>query len=519
MDSPNLATGHHNGLTNRAVQDLTYDIAIIGGGINGCGIARDAAGRGLSVFLCDQGDFAAGTSSASTKLVHGGLRYLEQFQFRLVREALSEREVLLHLAPHVIRPLRFVLPHHRGMRSSSILRLGLLLYDHLGGRKLLGASRALELTSSPLGQPLRDEFRRGFVYSDCWADDARLVILNAIDAAARGAHLYPRTSCVSAAREGALWRVTVVPSIGDKWTVGARTLINAAGPWAARVSHGALRTKRPPPIRLIKGSHIVVRKLFEHDHAYIFQNADRRIVFAIPYEQVFTLIGTTDVDYVGDPDKASADVEEIDYLCRAASAYFRAPVFPDQVKWSYSGVRSLYDDGASEAQEANRDYILDVDVENNTAPLVTVIGGKITTYRRLAESVLDRLASHLPIGTRWTAGPALPGGDFPYDGLDALLVELRADYPFLTAACSRRLIHAYGTRARAVLGDARRLEDLGQRFGADLTEAEVAYLINHEWASCVEDVLWRRSKLGLHMNSDDVETLTCFMGAGRRKNE
>lgn len=491
-----------------------YDLAIIGGGINGCGIARDAAGRGLSVFLCEQGDFASATSSASTKLIHGGLRYLEHYEFRLVREALIERERLLKIAPHIIWPLRFVLPHHEGLRPRWMLRLGLFLYDHLGGRKILPSSRSLDLSTSEEGRALKKVYRCGFEYSDCWVEDSRLVVLNAMDAAARGAEVHPRTRCVSARRDGGLWRVDAEGPHGRR-TVVARCLVNAAGPWVGSVLHEQIGLEVPAPIRLVKGSHIVVPKLFDHDRAYIFQNRDNRIIFAIPYEREFTLIGTTDEDYHGDPAHISITPDETAYLCAAASEYFEKPVRVDQIVWTYSGVRPLYDDGASQAQETTRDYVLNLDAPEQQAPLLSVFGGKITTYRRLAEEVLERLSRHLPAGKPWTSTAALPGGDFHHDGVSALIERLRNGYPFLEEAHARRLVRAYGTRADLILRGTRRMEDLGRRFGADLTEAEISYLIENEWAQTADDILWRRSKLGLHLNTEERAALDHFMRAGR----
>ncbi|BCJ92221.1 glycerol-3-phosphate dehydrogenase [Terrihabitans soli] len=492
-----------------------YDIAIIGGGINGCGIARDAAGRGLSVYLCEQNDFASSTSSASTKLIHGGLRYLEFYEFRLVREALIERERLLKIAPHVIWPLRFILPHHAGLRPRWLLRLGLFLYDRLGSRKILPGSRGLTLKGSPYGEPLKDIYRAGFEYSDCWVDDARLVVLNAMDAAARGAELSPRTKCVSARRDGGLWRVAVEGPGGHAETIIARCLVNAAGPWVGHVLHEQMKLNTPAPIRLVKGSHIVVPKIFAHDRAYIFQNADNRIIFAIPYERDFTLIGTTDLDFREDPAKVAATSQEIEYLCASASEYFKRPVTPGDVVWTYSGVRPLYDDGEANAQETTRDYVLDLDAPEQQAPLLTIFGGKITTYRRLAEEVLQRLSRHLPVRKPWTSLAALPGGDFPVTAVELEIERLRSAYPFLKPDHARRLVRAYGTRADLILGGAGRMEDLGRVFGPDLTEAEVSYLMQNEWAQTAEDVLWRRSKIGLRISAEDKLALDNLMRSGR----
>ncbi len=487
-----------------------YDVAIIGGGINGCGIARDAAGRGLSVFLCEQGDLGGGTSSASTKLVHGGLRYLEHHEFRLVREALMEREVIWRIAPHIVWPLRFVLPHDRGQRPAWLLRAGLFLYDHLGGRRLLPATRTVRLRRDPVGAPLKPRFTLGFEYSDCWVEDSRMVVLNARDAANRGATVATRTRCVSAARVDGLWTLSLADAAtGRDRQVRARTLVNAAGPWVQQVLTAVLRANNPATVRLVQGSHVVVPKLYDHDRCYIFQNADGRIVFAIPYETEFTLVGTTDRDFRGDPAAVAASAEEVAYICAAASEYFVRPVTPEMVVWSYSGVRPLYDDGASAAQAATRDYTLVLDAPEDQQPaLLSVFGGKITTYRRLAEAALQRLGPHLPtrqgLDPGWTGEHALPGGDFPVTGYAAEVARLQARAPFLPKRLARRLVRAYGTRAHAVVGDATSLEAMGPGLGADLTRAELAYLVREEWATTAEDVVWRRSKLGLRMTAAEI---------------
>ncbi len=484
-----------------------YDLAIIGGGINGVGIARDAAGRGLSVLLMEKGDLAGATSSASTKLVHGGLRYLEHYKFRLVREALIEREVLLRMAPHVIRPLRFVLPHHAGLRPYWMIRLGVFLYDHLGGREILPRSRAIDLRSDIAGTVLKSEYVRGLEYSDGWVDDARMVVLNARDAADRGADIRVRTACTRAWRVDGLWHM----EMSDGAVAQARMLVNAAGPWVADVLGNVMRLKSRAGVRLVKGSHIVVPRLFEHDRCYIFQNADGRIGFAIPYEGDFTLIGTTDQDYQGDPAAAEINAGEVAYLCRMASGYFTSPVRPEDVVWSYSGVRPLYDDGASKAQEATRDYVLEMDVESGV-PVVSVFGGKITIYRRLAEAVLEKLRPYAPqMGDAWTAGSFLPGGDFAHDAVEAKLMELQTRYPFLTSAHARRLFRQYGTAAVALLGNAHAMADLGICFGADLTEREVRWMREREWARTAQDVLWRRSKLGLRFSAENVQRLEVWL--------
>jgi glycerol-3-phosphate dehydrogenase len=495
----------------------TYDLAVVGGGVNGCGIARDAAGRGLSVVLLEQGDLASATSSASTKLVHGGLRYLEYYEFRLVREALIEREVLLTAAPHFIWPLRFVLPHHRGLRPAWMIRLGLFLYDHLGGLKLLPGTRTVDLTRDPVGAPLKDAFTRGFEYSDCWVEDARLVVMNARDAAERGADIRVGTRCVAAAREGATWRLTVEDAeTGERGDVRAKALVNAAGPWVGEFLSGVVRVNDPDRVRMVKGSHIVVGRLYDHDRCYIFQNADGRICFAIPYEGDFTLIGTTDLDFKGDPSEVKITGDEVDYLCRAVSEYFKTPVTADDVVWTYAGVRPLYDDGASKAQEATRDYVLKVHGGDGEAPRLDVFGGKITTFRKLAEAALEKLAPHFPaMGRPWTALAKMPGGDFPVTEVERRVAALRAAYPFLAERHARRLFRYYGTRAERVLGDARSAADLGRSFGADLTEREVLYLMDQEWARKATDILWRRSKLGLRVGADEAAALDRFMAERR----
>ncbi len=498
------------GISNMA----DFDLAIIGGGINGAGIARDAAGRGLRVLLVEQNDLASGTSSASTKLIHGGLRYLEHRWFRLVREALAEREVVLRMAPHLVRPMRFVLPMEPGMRPAWLLRLGLFLYDHLGGRKLLPATRTIDLSRDPLGSPLKAGYRKGFEYSDCHTDDSRLVVLNALDAAERGAAIRTRTRCVSAER-GESWQL-VLETRGRREAASARALVNAAGPWAGVVEEAVLA--RPPlrQLRLVKGSHIVVRRLFEHDRGYIFQNTDGRVVFALPFERDFTLVGTTDSAYSGDPAAVAVAPDEIDYLCKVINDHFRAAIAPTEVVWSFAGVRSLADDGSARPQDAPRDYVLVVDREG--APLITVIGGKITTFRRLAEAVLDALAPVLGARPAWTAQSSLPGGDVPVTGVEALVTKTRAAWPFLSEPHVRRLVGAYGTRVRRILGEARTFADLGPVMGADLTAAELRYLVQYEWAQTEDDVLWRRSKLGLRFGRAERARLATFMagliGAG-----
>ena len=490
----------------------TYDLAVIGGGINGCGIARDAAGRGASVVLFEQNDLASATSSASTKLIHGGLRYLEHYEFRLVREALMERERLWAIAPHIIWPLRFVLPHHKGLRPAWLLRLGLFLYDHIGGRRKLPATRTLDLARDATGRPLKDDGAKAFEYSDCWVEDSRLVVLNAMDAVQRGAAIHTRTRVVAADRENGCWRITT-ESNGTRATILAKALVNAAGPWVGDVLGGVVRSNTKAAVRMVQGSHIVVPRLYEHDRCYIFQNSDGRIVFAIPYERDFTLIGTTDRDFRGDPSGAKATPEEIDYLCAAASEYFREPVTPETVVWTYSGVRPLYDDGASKAQEATRDYVLTLDAPEGQAPLLSVFGGKITTYRRLAESALEKLGPHAAWAARptWTVTGTLPGGDFPVEGFEAQVDSLSASRPWLARKTATRLVRAYGTRAFGILEGAANIAGLGRHFGADLYEREVRYLMKAEWAKHAADLLWRRGKLGLRLSADEAEALERFM--------
>lgn len=491
------------------------DVLVVGGGVNGVGIARDAVGRGLSVWLCERDDLASHTSSASTKLIHGGLRYLEQYEFALVGKALAEREVLLRAAPHIIWPLRFVLPHQPHLRPAWMIRLGLFLYDHLGrGRRTLPGSRRVRFGKHVTGEPLRDEFRQGFVYSDAWVQDARLVVLNAMDAARRGARIETHTRCVSARRDGQGWTAELESRDGSRHFVKARALVNAAGPWAASFLDEVAHVPHTKSLRLIKGSHIVVPKLYDHRYAYIFQQPDRRIVFAIPYEQDFTLIGTTDVEYHDDPSRPVISKEETDYLCEAANRYFKKQLKPTDVVWSYSGVRPLLQDDAGSASEVTRDYLLDID-QSGGAPLLNVFGGKLTTFRKLAEEAVDRLAPLIGNDApAWTAdAPPLPGGG--ERDIDELISDLRSTRPWLTAAHASRLAHNYGTRARDLLGEAASLDALGQHFGADLYQAEVDYLVRHEWATEAEDIIWRRSKLGLRMTRQDIERLTVYLASPR----
>lgn len=510
------------------------DLFVIGGGINGCGIARDAAGRGLSVTLAEMNDLASATSSASTKLFHGGLRYLEYFEFRLVREALIERETLLRAMPHISWPMRFVLPYHADMRFESntptsnllsivmpwmkgrrpawLIRLGLFMYDHLGGRKILPGTTVVNLKDGPEGAPLNDKFAKAYEYSDCWIEDSRLVVLNARDAEARGAKIMVGTKVLSADRVGDLWEVTIEDvQSGQSDVVKARMLVNAGGPWVGDIIQQTVRINSTEGVRLVRGSHIVTRKLYDHDKCYFFQGTDGRIIFAIPYETDFTLIGTTDAEHADPSIKPECTPQERDYLVNFANQYFEKSITSDDVVWSYSGVRPLYDDGASSATAATRDYTLKVDSVGG-APILNCFGGKITTYRRLAESALEKIAPFFDgLPDDWTAGVALPGGDFPVDGFDRLVNDIQAEHPYLTPFHARRMVRAYGTQAFEVLGDATSLENLGQDFGASLSEREVTWLISREFARSAEDIVWRRSKLGLRLSTEQIQTLDTWM--------
>lgn len=490
----------------------TYDLLIIGGGINGAGIARDAAGRGLSVFLCEQGDLASGTSSASSKLIHGGLRYLEQYEFGLVRKALREREVLLRAAPHIVRPLNFVLPHDGDLRPAWLIRLGLFLYDHLGAREILPGSSAIKLSAHPAGTALHASYSKGFVYSDCFVQDGRLTVLACQDAAEHGAVIVPRTRCFEAFREGELWRAKLQPDDGPPREITARALVNAAGPWAGSILGTAIHTEITAPIRLVKGSHIITRKLFDHEFAYILQGADRRVVFAIPFEENFTLIGTTDEPYEGDPADCEITEDEIKYLCAVTAKYFRQPATPADVVKTFSGVRPLYDDGTAKASEITRDYVFDLDHSEGNAPLLSVFGGKLTTFRKLAEHAVSKLAPILGNDMpAWTAIAPLPGGDIPDADIDRFLSGFCAAHPWLPNKLAGRLVTSYGSRAVAVLDGAQTLEDLGQYFGDDLYAAEISYLIEYEWARTEEDILWRRSKLLLHVSPETRKNLNTWL--------
>ncbi len=512
------------------------DLLVIGGGINGCGIARDAAGRGLSVTLVEMSDLASATSSASTKLFHGGLRYLEYFEFRLVREALIERETLLRAMPHISWPMRFVLPYHkemrfeadtptsrlmsvvmpwmRGRRPAWLIRLGLLMYDTLGGRKILPGTKTLNLTNAPEGAPLNDAFTKAYEYSDCWVEDARLVALNARDAAQRGATVLTRTKVVSAKANNGVWTFTLQEATtGSQSTVRARMVVNASGPWVGQIMRQQIGSNSQDDVRLVRGSHIVTKRLFDHDKCYFFQGTDGRIMFAIPYETDFTLIGTTDQEHEDLTSKPICTPEEQAYMIEFVNAYLKDPISSDDVVWTYSGVRPLYDEGASSITAATRDYTLKLD-DSAGAPALNVFGGKITTYRRLAENALDKIGQRLNVAQGpWTAGVAIPGGDFPVGDVDKLIDDLRRDYAFLDGRWARRLIRAYGTDAKLIMGEAKTAADLGQDFGATLTAAEVDWLMAHEFARTAEDILWRRSKLGLR--DTDADSLDAYMTARR----
>ena len=469
---------------------MSYDLLVIGGGINGAGIARDAAGRGLSVLLVERGDLAAATSSASSKLIHGGLRYLEQFEFRLVAEALAEREILLRIAGHLAWPARFVMPHLPGLRPRWAIRLGLFLYDHLARRSLLPGSHAVRLDAPPYSSGLKSQLRHGFVYSDCRVDDARLVIANAMDAAERGARILVGTECLLARREGGLWHVSLSGGV----EVRARALVNAAGPWVKDMLNQRLGQPSRDAVRLVKGSHIVLPRLYDGEHAFILQNDDRRVVFMIPWEGRFTLVGTTDIP-VAAPDQAEPTQEEVDYLCRAVNRYLEKPVAPRAVLWRYAGVRPLYDDGSSDPSAVTRDYTLRLDAAADKAPVLSVFGGKITTYRKLAEHALEKLAPYFPrLRQAWTGQTALPGSDFR--NREEARKELLARHRGLPPEVLQGVFRRHGTRALRVLGDGR----IGEHFGAGLTERELRYFIEREWARSAQDVLWRRTKAGLHLD-------------------
>jgi glycerol-3-phosphate dehydrogenase len=501
-----------------SVSTTTCDVLIVGGGINGAGIARDLAGRGLSVVLCERDDLAAHTSSSSTKLIHGGLRYLEYYEFSLVRKALQEREVLLRSAPHIMWPLRFVMPHDPSMRPVWMVRAGLFLYDHLAKREILAGSEVVSLPNHAAGKPLKPQFKKGFVYSDGWVDDARLVVLNALDAELHGATILTRTACVSAQMQNNQWHATLQSAEGKTTQVSARAMVNAAGPWAGQFLQTNMQQANGKNLRLVKGSHIVVKKLFDHAYAYIFQNADKRIIFAIPYENDFTLIGTTDVEISGEPEAAKIDANEIRYLCEQASRYFAKPVDETDVVWSYTGVRPLLDDASGDPSAVTRDYSLEM--SHSSAPLLTVWGGKITTFRKLAQQAGDLLCTALAVDKpSGTAGNFLPGGDFkdyihatgnPVADFNGFVDALARRHPWLPGAMRLRFARAYGSRINYIIGKANLLSQLGEEIAPQFYAAEARYLQQHEWARTAEDMLWRRSKLGLHMSTEAREKVAAW---------
>jgi len=493
------------------MSETNYDMVVIGGGINGAGVARDAAGRGLRVLLVEQDDLARYTSSSSTKLIHGGLRYLEHYDFKLVRHALLEREVLLRSAPHIIWPLRFILPHHKELRPKWLIRLGLFLYDHIGGRKLLPKSWSVDLTKHISGAELKDEFSAGFEYSDCWVQDSRLTVLNVRDAADRGAVVQVRTTCTDLISADDHWLVELRNNeSGDVETTKCRAVVNAAGPWVEAVQHLQERNKVEHGVRLVKGSHVVVNKLFDHDYTYIFQNGDGRVLFAVPYERNYTLLGTTDVEVEGDPAAVEIEQREVEYICKAVSEYFKTPVQSDQVIWSYTGVRPLYDDAAANASKVTRDYV--IHLTKNGPPMASIFGGKITTYRKLSEEVVDMVLPRLDMQQpAWTETATLPGGDMPSADYDAFRDARQQQYPWLPEALLNDYTRNYGTVIDTMLANASSMTDLGLHFGGDLYELEVRHLIDNEWARSADDILWRRTRKGLHVPEGTKEKLTEWM--------
>jgi len=496
-------------------QDIgLFDLIVIGGGVNGAGIARDAAGRGLSVLMVEKDDLAQGTSSRSGKLVHGGLRYLEYYEFRLVREALIEREILLNAAPHIIWPMRFVLPHSPEQRPAWMVRIGLFLYDHLGGRKKLPPTRALDLTRAPEGKPIRKAYRKAFEYSDCWVDDARLVVLNALDAQKRGATVMVRTPLIHARRDGLIWSVDLLNSNSQtKITARGKVIVNAAGPWVENVLRN-LGSNAENRVRLVKGSHIITQKFWDGDQAYLLQNTDNRVIFVNPYEGDLCLIGTTDIPFDGRAEDVHITPDEVDYLLNVVNRYFVTQLTPRDVRHAYSGVRPLYDDNAENPSAVTRDYIFNVDAPAGLAPVLSIFGGKITTYRKLAEHALDKLKPFFPnMGKAWTQSAPMPGGDMPDANFDSLLARLRQDYAFLPAQVSLEYARRYGTRAYDLLGDSRSLADLGHYFGGTLYEREAHFLKNEEWAQTAEDILDRRTKHGLHLTTAEKAEFAAWFSA------
>ena len=491
------------------------DLLIVGAGINGAGIARDAAGRGLSVVICDRGDLGGATSSASGKLIHGGLRYLEYREFRLVREALSEREVLMGIAPHITHPMRFVLPHEPERRAFWFVRLGLLLYDHLGRRQSLPGTETVQLARSPVGASLRARQGRAFIYSDVWVDDSRLVVLNCVDAARLGAIVMPRTACITARVENGRWMATLRRAAdGATTTVAARSIVNAAGPWVDGVLREVIGANSPRRVRLVKGSHIVLRKFYAGEHAYVLQNDDRRLLFVVPFERDFVIVGTTDVPFEDDAERVAIDGREIAYLCTALNRRFQLALSADDVVWSYSGVRPLLDDGQNDPSAVTRDYAFDLQAAAGAPPLLSIFGGKITTYRRLAEHALSELAPLLgTTAPAWTATKKLPGGDLRPGGVASFAAELQARHGWLPHGLAARFARSYGSLAWQMLQGARDLTALGQDFGATLYERELIHLRDREWAQTVDDVLWRRTKLGLRLDPTQAARVAAWLAA------
>lgn len=489
-----------------------FDLLVIGGGINGVGVARDAAGRGMSVLLCEKDDLAQHTSSASTKLIHGGLRYLEYYDFKLVRHALQEREVLLRAAPHIIWPLRFILPHHKKLRPRWLIRLGLFLYDYIGGRKLLPASHSVTFKTHESGNALQPTYTSGFEYSDCWVQDSRLVVLNAMDARARGATVLTHSECTDLTREKDHWRAKIHDKrSGETYTKTAAAVVNASGPWVEKTLNMDATNDATHGVRLVKGSHVIVPRLFDHPYAYIFQNADNRVLFAVPYENDFTLLGTTDVEITGDPGAVEIEPSEVEYICAAVSEYFAKAVLPEQVCWAYAGVRPLYDDSASSASKVTRDYKLHLDTDDG-APILSIYGGKITTFRKLSEEVIDLIQQ--PLGTTessWTANTHLPGGDIPNADFERFESECVKRYPWMPKDLLLDYARNYGTCITRLLEGCDSVKSLGQHFGGPLYQCEVDYLIENEWASSAEDILWRRSKKGLHIPEAQHHTLQDYL--------
>ena len=489
--------------------EIVFDVFVVGGGINGAGIAVDFAGRGLKVGLCEKGDLAGATSSASSKLIHGGLRYLEYYEFRLVREALAEREVLLKIAPHIARPMRFCLPYRPQLRPAWVIRIGLFFYDHLSARVSLPGSKSVRFTGN---SALKPEFRKGFEYSDAWIDDARLVVLNAMELSRQNGKVYTRTQAVSAERENGIWLVTLSDEItGVTRVVKSRALVNAAGPWVNFFQESGLNRPSPRKIRLIKGSHIVVPRLHDENRAYILQNSDQRIVFVIPWLQQYSMIGTTDVEYKGDPAKARCSEEEKDYLCESVNQYFQTSVSREDIIWNFAGVRSLCEDESDSPQAITRDYTMELQDEAGKAPLLSIFGGKLTTYRKLGEAAVTRMATYFPgMSGAWTAHNTLPGGE-QFNTVSAFSEKLLTTHPWLTRSMAERYSESYGSLVFRLLGSAKCIEDLGQDFGAELFAAEVDYLIVNEWAYSPEDILWRRSKLGILFSSRQKDILADYL--------